>query len=101
MFGYAVTTVLLLFSRREKVSHLGIGVRAFFAGRGAWLRDQVKEHDVEVDHVPGSGLIADMLTKTLPFRRLAELREAAGIVDMGCAPSEATTTGRIPREADP
>ena len=90
----------IVLTKREGFT-LGHWRTRIFAGRGAWLRDQVKEHDIEVDHVPGSGLIADMLTKTLPFRRLAELREAAGIVDVGCAPSEAATAGRTPQEADP
>ena len=50
-----------------------------FALRAAWLRDQVQESGLTLTHHPGAELIADMLTKTLPKGRLAELRLKIGL----------------------
>ena len=50
-----------------------------FALRAAWLRDQVRESGLTLSHHPGAELIADLLTKTLPKGRLAELRLKIGL----------------------
>ena len=45
----------------------------------SWLRDQVRESGLTLTHRPGAELIADLLTKTLPKGRLAELRRKIGL----------------------
>ena len=50
-----------------------------FALRASWLRDQVRESGLTLTHHPGAELIADLLTKTLPKGRLAELRYKIGL----------------------
>ena len=37
-----------------------------FARRAAWIRDQVHQNKVGLEHYPGTELVADLLTKTLP-----------------------------------
>ncbi|OLP84290.1 Copia protein [Symbiodinium microadriaticum] len=49
-----------------------------FALRASWLRDQIRNQNVLLQHHPGATLVADMLTKVLSKTKLAELRSSAG-----------------------
>ena len=49
-----------------------------FALRASWLRDQIRNQNVLLQHHPGAMLVADMLTKVLSKTKLAELRSSAG-----------------------
>ena len=49
-----------------------------FALRASWLRDQIRDQNVLLQHHPGATLVADMLTKVLSKTKLAELRSNAG-----------------------
>ena len=49
-----------------------------FALRASWLRDQIRDQNVLLQHHPGATLVADMLTKVLSKTKLAELRFRAG-----------------------
>ena len=51
-----------------------------FALRAAWVRDQMHEHGIPLEHHPGATLIADLLTKTLSKTKLRELRELAQLL---------------------
>ena len=49
-----------------------------FALRASWLRDQIRNQNVLLQHHPGATLVADMLKKVLSKTKLAELRSSAG-----------------------
>ena len=50
-----------------------------FAIRASWLRDVAASKDIQVEHVAGASLVADMLTKSLQKGRLALLRPMLGL----------------------
>eukprot|EP00972_Heterocapsa_arctica_P030214 4450896-Heterocapsa_arctica.AAC.1 len=51
-----------------------------------WLQSEVREGHIEVQHVDGDTNPADILTKQLPFNKLAQLTELVGL-----RPGEPTT----------
>ena len=46
-----------------------------FAIRASWIRDQLREERVAVQHYAGRELVADALTKVLQRTRLREMRQ--------------------------
>ena len=50
-----------------------------FAIRASWLRDVTAEKGIEVEHTPGAGLVADLLTKSIPKIRMQLLRPMLGL----------------------
>ena len=51
-----------------------------YAMRAAWIRDMVAEEECEVQHVRGSVLVSDALTKVLDRIKLSEARERLQLV---------------------
>ena len=50
-----------------------------FAIRASWLRDVVSTKSIEVEHTPGAGLVADLLTKSIQRCRMLKLRPMLGL----------------------
>ena len=47
----------------------------YYAVKAAWARDIIKIKGINVEHVPGEFLVADILTKILRGHKQVELRE--------------------------
>jgi hypothetical protein len=54
-----------------------------YAMRAAWIRDMVVEEECEVQHVRGSSLVSDALTKVLDRIKLGEARDRLRLVPCG------------------
>ena len=55
-----------------------------YAGDASWIRDKLKEENIELNHRPGKELIADGLTKILPRELLEQFRSRAAIRSRKC-----------------
>ena len=71
------TPAVTLVTRERFVAHGWR--RRHFALRASWLRDMTATRDILAEHAPGAGLVADLLTKSIPKCRLPNLEADDGI----------------------
>ena len=53
-----------------------------YSVRAAWARDTVKDQEVNTQHVPGTEIVADPLTKVLAVPELPKARKKLGMIDL-------------------